>query len=643
MCGIAGIYSFQQGQAEDTLRVVQTMTSAIAHRGPDDDGFYADGPVTLGMRRLSIIDLASGQQPIPNEDKSVWVVLNGEIYNYRELRQDLLQAGHHLRTQSDTEVLVHLYEEQGADFVLRLNGMFAIALWDQKRQTLFLVRDRLGVKPLYYYHEPGRRLIFASEIKAILTVPRLHLDLDLQALYHYLVFRYVSGPRTMFRAVKKLLPGHMLVIRPDGVRDTEYWDIRHAKDRRTPDQYLEEFAHLLADSVAKRLISDVPVGIFLSGGLDSSAVTTLAAGLASGPLKSFSVAVDTKGELNEHAFARQVATLHGTDHHELTLSAGDFQQALTDFVWFMDEPVADPASIPLYYLARAARSHVTVVLSGEGSDELFAGYSTDMTIYRRAHSYQRIPPILRRHLLQPIARALFGADRVRDFLDTVERPLSDLNLRHPLAGMGLSQDLPNTLKTHLLTDEVAASIDFNGPDDLLTAYYRKTDATDFLDQRLYVTTKIWLPDDLLTKADKMTMAHSLELRVPFLDYRIVEFAASLPPSLRLQKVGRRTYLTKPLLRRLMAGKLPAALINRKKWGFMNPALPWLDGELREITQDTLRSARFRQRGWFNLEFVDKNLEGRGDPSYPHNRLLWKLLVLELWCRGFHDRVQGIHR
>lgn len=636
MCGIGGIYSYSPDSPPD-LPTVKAMTDAMVHRGPDDEGFHLDAHIGLGMRRLSIIDLPSGQQPIYNEDKSVCVVFNGEIYNYRELRLRLLQRGHELRTNSDTEVIVHLYEDYGEEFVHHLNGMFVIALWDQRRRQLLLVRDRLGVKPLYYYHEPGRRLVFASEIKAILRVPGLRLDLDLPALHQYLTFRYVPGPRTLFSTIKKLLPGHRLRVDQRGPVETQYWDISHRKQPgRSAASYLEEFDHLFTDSVQKRLISDVPVGIFLSGGLDSSSVAAVAAGLVDRPLKSFSVAVDAQGELDEHGFALEVARRYNTDHHAITISPRQFQEFLPSFVWFMDEPVADQAAIPLYYLAKAAREHVTVVLSGEGSDEIFAGYSTDMRAYNRLKYYQLLPRALRARVLEPLAYLAFDHTRVRDFVRRAEAPLADINLHGPLHGMGIASALPHVLEHSLIAPSLRPLVDFRGPEELLIAYYKKTDATHFLDQRLYVTTKVLLVDDLLTKADKMTMANSLELRVPFLDYRIVEFAASLPPNLRLKRIGRNIYLTKPLLRRLMKDRLPRSILTRRKWGFMNPAAAWVRNELREITQDTLRSQRFRERGWFDYAFVDTLLDAPNGPTTLNNGVLWRLLVLELWCREFFD-------
>jgi len=606
------------------------MSSTLDHRGPDDAGYFIDQDAGLGHRRLSIIDLEGGKQPIFNEDRSAAIVFNGEIYNYMDLREDLMARGHIFQTRSDTETIIHAYEEYGCAFVERLRGMFAIAIWDRRLRRLVLARDRLGLKPVYYWEGKGA-FAFASEIKALLQISQIRREVDPDALDLYLSLRYVPGPRTMFKGILKLQPGHILVLDPAGVHIRRYWDIEIGAETDAGDEEcLSGFERLLEESVRLRLMSEVPLGVFLSGGIDSSTILAVMRKAGNGePPRSFSIGYEaaTRGEeeSNELPFARQAAHAFDAQHHEYQLNSTEFKDAITKIVWHLDEPLADPSCIPLYFLSKLAREHITVVLSGEGADEILAGYG----IYRKMLALEglnrRFSPLA---WLAPKLAPFVPGHRIRNYLRLAGLTLED---RYTGVSRGL---LPGT-KAGLLT----------GSDDSLLhdlyASHAKADATSPLDRMLYQDLKIWLPDNLLMKADKMTMATGLELRVPFLDHRLVEFAFTLPQTLKIRH-GQGKYL----LRRAMARVLPDTILRRPKKGFPVPTEFWLRAELRDLVRDTLLCSGSACRQYFNNPVLEKIIAENEARVAGRHQDVWTLLVFEFWHRIFvreHASPVGVGR
>ncbi|MBI4322957.1 MAG: asparagine synthase (glutamine-hydrolyzing) [Candidatus Omnitrophica bacterium] len=620
MCGICGQVSFtdQLGDPEGIRR----MTATLTHRGPDDEGYYAAPHVGLGMRRLSVIDLVTGRQPITNEDRSVWVVFNGEIYNHQALRRELEAKGHRFTTHSDTEVIVHLYEEEGPECVRRLNGMFAFAIWDAKAQRLLLARDPLGIKPLYYALQDGR-LWFASELKALRADPRLRLTVDPSAVADYFTWLYIPSPYTIFQEAHKLPAGHYLLMSRDGARLERYWRVAFP-DGTPPRGSLQDEADQLLDllrgAVRRQMVADVPVGIFLSGGLDSSGVVALARECASGPLQTFSASFPGMGLYDESASARQVAEQFGCDHHELVISPSA-AEALEMVVRSCDEPFGDSSAIPLYYLARFAKTRVTVALSGTGGDDLFAGYRR-YQLSRLLPRYQRLPRLLRRGVAEVAAR-LPAHRRSR---------LGQWGL-YAKRFCGAAQDGATTLEAYLTT---LTCCDASLRRALLPAGLEAhpvhhgllhRPSGDPLELCLAADLATYLPDDLLAKEDRMTMAVGLEGRVPFLDQEVVEFALRLPGDLKL-----RGATTKYLLRRALRRVLPAGVAERPKHGFAVPVGEWILGELSEVFHDLVCAPTAHSRPWIDpavaQDALSRHRQGREDLS----QVLWALLVFEVWCR-----------
>ncbi len=632
MCGIAGIVRFDPG-ARVAPGELRAMARALEHRGPDDEGFHLAGNVGLAHRRLAIIDLDRGHQPLYNEDRSVALVLNGEIYNYRDLAADLAGRGHHLATRSDTETIVHLYEERGEAAVEALRGMFAFALWDERRRRLLLARDRLGIKPLYYFAGPGL-LVFASEIKALLEVPGVPREVDPEALDLFLSLRYVPGPRTLFRGIRKLQPGHLMVWDERGLRERRYWDLpRPDEAGPTLAEARRRFSELFEETVRLHLMSEVPLGVFLSGGLDSTAVLAAVSRLGEGGgaerIRTFTVgyrppaeAASANGEeaANEFGFARLAADAFGADHHELRLTDLDFRDFLVDLAWHLDEPVADPACVPLYFVSRMARDRVTVVLSGEGADEILGGYG----IYRRMLGLERAYRAVGRHLgpLVPFAARRLPGGRLRHWARLAGLPLAR---RYRGVSRGF---LPET-KAELLGCPSIAGRD-PGAEAVFGEHFRAAAGRPPLEQMLYADTKTWLADDLLVKADKMTMANSQELRVPFLDHRMVELAASLPSEL---KVAGGT--GKLLLREAMRGVVPRAILERPKKGFPVPTVPLLR-RLGGFSREVLLDRGSACRTWFDAVVVERLLDEHRRGVARWDQEIWCLLSFELWHGVFLD-------
>lgn len=606
------------------------MTTALCHRGPDDEGFLTSGPVGLGMRRLSIIDLAGGQQPISNEDGSVSVVLNGEIYNFQALRAELTAQGHHFATASDTESLVHGYEEYGDAFVTRLRGMFAFALWDERRQRLVVGRDRFGKKPLVYT-ELGGTLRFASELAALVedeTVPR---EVDPVALDAYLTYGYVPTPLTIYRQVFKLPPAHLLIWEHGRSRIHRYWQLEYTPKLQLDEaEAVERFWELFREAVRLRLSADVPLGAFLSGGLDSSAVVAAMSEVSDGPVRTFSIGFGHE-DYDELRYARQVAQRYGTDHHELEVRPSALA-VLPTLVRNYGEPYADSSAVPTYYVSQLAREHVTVALNGDGGDELFAGYERHWAALV-ASRLELLPRGLRQAGARALGAVLPGsverrtlARKLRRFaeaaaLSPFERYLRWLSVLQP------------ELKQSLYTDDFRARLGATDAARWLRAAVRGGAGLHPLDQILRVDTLLYLPDDLLAKVDIASMASSLEARSPFLDHELAGFVARLPVELKLR--GRRS---KYLLRQALATRLPRELLTRPKMGFGVPLGPWFRGELRPLLNNVLLSPAARERGYFKPDVVATLVAEHVTARRDHAPQLWALVMLELWQLAFVDRV-----
>ena len=627
MCGIVGIIN-HNGEAVDE-GLLSRMCEAIRHRGPDEDGFYLKGPVGLGMRRLSIIDLAGGQQPIPNQDRSAWIVFNGEIYNYLELRADLEKLGYHFRTNSDTEAIVHAYDRYGDDCPKYLRGMFAFAVWDERRQELFLARDRVGKKPILYA-QVGNQFIFGSEFTALLLHPAIGRDIDNRALDYYLSFMCVPAPLTIYKSIRKLEPGHSLRLRKAEIEITRYWqpDFSH-KLKISEEEAGEQAVALLRDAVKVRLMSEVPLGAFLSGGIDSSAVVALMSEESSSPVKTFSIGFDEQ-DFSELHHARRVAEHVGADHHEFIVKP-DALEVLPILVEHYGEPYADSSAIPTYYVARETRKHVTVALNGDGGDESFAGYERYAAM-RLAERYFHLPALLRESVINRAAELLPSSEakrsRVRDAkrflraasLPRVERYLRWVSVFDPIA----KRDLYSKEFRHETQDVHAI--------DTLNPWFAHANGAGIVDAALLTDIMTYLPNDLLVKVDIATMAVSLEARSPFLDHHVIEFAASLPERLKL-----RGLTTKYLLKRVLRKLLPAENLDRRKMGFGVPIGHWFRGELKPFLRDTLLSERSLRRGLFQPQQVANlvELHTREERDYAHQ--LWTLLMLELWFQRFIDQ------
>ena len=621
MCGIAGIVEVG-GRGVDRA-LLTAMTTAQAHRGPDGDGFVCRGGVGLGHRRLAIIDLVTGDQPMPNDDQSIWIVFNGEIYNYRELRTELEARGSRFRTQSDTEVILRAYEAYGAECVTRLRGMFAFAILDERARQVFLARDRVGIKPLVY-HWDGRRLLFASELKGILQAADVPRDLDLEALGEYLGYHYVAAPRTIFRAVRKLPPASTLTVSLDGgaPRVARYWTLRFAPQPRvTEDEWIEGLKAQLAHAVRSHMISDVPIGAFLSGGLDSSTVVALMAQASSTPVRTFSIGF-AETDFDELAYARQVAARYGTDHYELVVKPSALD-VLPKLAWHFDEPFADSSAIPTYYVSKITREHVTVALSGDGGDENFAGYRR----YARAQQlHERLDHGMLR-LAQPLLRLAAGALPVgapgqayAGFLGAGE-----LGRYHRL----MTYERSETLR-HLLTSDLRGSVAAPGPAGF-ARLVAELGAPDYVSALQLIDIHTYLPEDILTKVDRASMAVSLESRVPLLDHVLMEYAATIPSSLKLRE-GQ----GKHILKRAMASSLPGDILTRRKMGFGVPLGEWFRGELRELVRDVLLSRVARERGMFRPAAIARLLDAHEAGRRDYSARLWALVCLELWMGQWLD-------
>jgi asparagine synthase (glutamine-hydrolysing) len=629
MCGIFGVIHFSADRPISPT--VENALKLLEHRGPDEEGkWYGEG-IFLGMRRLSIIDLASGQQPIWNEDHSCGIVYNGELYNYLDIRPELISKGHIFRTNSDTEVILHAYEEWGNECLQHFNGMFAFAIWDSRRQTLFLARDRLGEKPLYYYRD-SQRLIFGSEIKAILADPTVPRELHLYGLANFLAFGHAVAPETIYRNIFKLLPGHYLLVENGNIRNKQYWDVGdepqvHRGAIFSEREYCELILNLLDDSVRRRMIADVPVGAFLSGGVDSSTVVALMKRHASGPVKTFSLGFDVGGAYNELADAKIVADYLGTEHHELHVSHADLVNLLVKLVYHYDEPFGDAAGFPVYLLSEFARQHVKVVLAGDGGDEIFGGYRRYAAdLY--APYYQQLPDFLTKRLFPKLVDRLPRLRRLKQLVHNL--PIVDPASRYASWLVCFSSDL----QAELLQPQIFQAVAEHDPGWYYPYYYARLKppaCVDHLNHLLYIDLKSWLPDAYMEKVDKAAMACSLETRLPLLDHRLVELAFHIPGQYKIQG-----WSTKQILKKAVSPLIPPSVLRKPKHGFAVPTDPWFRGDLKTFTYEVLFDQKTRQRGFFNMTFIEQLWKEHVHGQRLWDTHLWLLINFELWHRIFID-------
>ncbi len=634
MCGINGIAFSKKSKRKIDRRVLENMRDVQFHRGPDDGGIFTDENVGLGHRRLSIVDVSHGTQPMFNEDGSLVIIYNGEIYNHADYRAELEAKGHIYQTHCDTETILHLYEEYGAKCVEKLRGMFAFAIWDRREQTLFIARDRLGVKPLYYVHDREGNLFFGSEIKTLLEAGAVKPELNYNALPDQLANHGTSFDETLFKGVKRLLPGHTLLWQDGNLRIEEFWDVKFEPksepravatglNSHKRDQYfIEQWRELFTESVKLRLMADVPLGMFLSGGIDSSAIAAVMSEMVDEPIKTFSVGFAER-EANEFEYARIVANAYKTEHHEITITPEQFFAELPNLVWHEDEPLGFIASVPLYFVSKLAQKHVKVVLTGEGSDEILAGYgryAKAVSLLNYGEKYESVIPNFLREIVKSGA-SLVGGKLNRTFL-TRQSDIENLFLDNFAV-------FSKTMQNNLLSNETKARIAEQNPYVYQNKWLEKTDAKDVLDKLLYVDTKTYL-HELLMKQDQMSMAASIESRVPFLDHKLVEFTAQMPINMKLR--GKET---KFLLREAMKGILPEAILTRSKMGFPVPIGNWFRGRFKHIVDEYVLSERSLSRGIFNAEFV-REIAAKHKSGENHDERLWFLVNFEIWQRRFFD-------
>ncbi len=632
MCGITGAIWTDPKMGIDAA-LLRRMTDVIRHRGPDDEGQYRTDfqirppyesmpGIGLGFRRLSIIDLSTGHQPMCNEDESVWIAFNGEIYNYDYLRRRLEGSGHKFRTNSDTETIIHLYEDEGPDCFSHLNGMFAVALWDARRRRLVLGRDRLGKKPLVYRQDPGR-LLFASELKSILQVPGLPREIDPSAIDEYLTYQYIPHPNTIFRGYKKLPPGHWAVWQDDKLEVKPYWTPDFTFERRiTAKQAIEQLQELLENAVKIRMRSDVPLGAFLSGGIDSSIIVALMQKLSAEPVKTFTIGFPVK-EYDESGYAERVAN-HLQTHHTTLQVTPDAVEILPKLAWHYDEPFADSSAIPTWYVSELTRRHVTVSLSGDGGDELFAGYPRYRAV-ALAGMFDRMPPM--RSLIASRAwQMLPSSGRQKSFFRKAKRFSEALALPAERRYLDWISIFHEPRRAELYNDDFLACLTTD-PAAFIRSAWRRCQGRDAVTAASLTDLVTYLPCDLMTKVDIASMANGLEARAPLLDYRVVEFAASLPVGLKY-----RSGKGKWILREAFGHLLPAEVFTRKKMGFAVPLDYWFRNELRDLTRDTLLSDTAKSREFFRPESVRKLFDEHDQHYYDHSARLWALMMLEMWLR-----------
>jgi len=623
MCGICGMVLNDPRQVVDG-RVIQNMCDVIVHRGPDDEGQYVAGNVGLGMRRLSIIDLNTGKQPISNEDGTLWIVFNGEIYNFQSIRDELEKRGHRFKTRTDTETILHAYEQYGEACVQHLNGMFAFAIWDSRDQSLFLARDRLGKKPLYYLHDP-HRFIFGSEIKSILQAGDIPRRIDLEALDHFLTFEYIPAPLSIFQDIRKLPPAHTLRFKRGEIRVRSYWDMQVRSNGASPNELKTQLRDLLQDAVRLRLVSDVPLGAFLSGGIDSSTIVALMAQVMKEPVKTFSIGFEDS-TYNELHYARIIAEKFKTDHHEFIIKPNAVELSDT-LLKYLDEPFGDFSIFPTYLVSKMARQYVTVVLSGDGGDELFAGYDTYIADKIARKYYQQLPALLRHGLIPKLMNLIPPSSKKKGLINRAKRFVEGMSLPEQLEHVRWMIFLQQAEKEQLYTTDIQTGLVAVDPYRFIKNYFANVsrNGADAINRQMYVDVKTYLVDDILVKVDRMSMATSLEARAPFLDYRFVELAASIPGELKMQ--GKTTKL---ILKQAMEDLLPPEILYRGKEGFSIPIKNWLKKELKPLMMDTLAPDKLKREGFFNPDYVQTLIKQHLNGTENHSHRLWALIIFGRW-------------
>ena len=627
MCGIVGYVNADGSPADRSL--LERMNAAIRHRGPDEDGYLVDGGVALAMQRLAIIDLAGGQQPIHNADRTKWIVFNGEIYNYRDLRKDLESRGHQLYTNSDTEAILRLYDDYGADCLQHLRGMFAFAIWDSVERSLFIARDRVGKKPLLYSHRPNGDLVFGSEFTALLEHPAVSRDIDHQAIDAYLSYTCVPAPMTAYKEIRKLEPGNWLRWKGGEIQIERYWlpDFSNKIDI-SEEEAIEETTRLLRESTSLRMISEVPLGAFLSGGVDSSTVVALMAQESSTPVKTFSIGFEEE-DYSELKYARTVADHVGAEHHEFVVKP-DALEILPTLVEHYGEPYADSSAVPTYYVSRETRKHVTVALNGDGGDESFAGYER-YTAMRLAETYHKIPAFLRKPFIEFPASLVPTSEIKRSRVRDAKRFLQAASMHKVERYFQWNSAFDRTSKANLYTREFQQSLNGHDASEVLPKWFSKANGSGIIDATMLVDQMTYLPNDLLVKVDIASMANSLEARSPFLDHNVIEFAAKLPEKLKVSGAD-----TKSFLKKVAARLVPKDVIYRRKMGFGVPVGKWFRGEMKDFVREVLLSETSLNRGVIRPEAIRRYVEEHIDARQDHSFRLWTLLMLELWYRRFID-------
>ncbi|MEW5910429.1 MAG: asparagine synthase (glutamine-hydrolyzing), partial [Thermodesulfobacteriota bacterium] len=623
MCGICGIVYPESNRLVESADI-RKMCRVMIHRGPDDEGIWVGRNAGMGMRRLSIIDLETGNQPISNEDGSIWIVCNGEIYNHTELRETLIKRGHRFKTKSDVESILHSYEEYGDECSKYLNGMFAFIIWDEPKKRLLISRDRIGKKPLYYYFDKNR-FICGSELKAILQLDAIPRRIDFEALDQYLTFEYIPGPLTIFKDIRKLMPGHFLVLENGEIRSHPYWNIREAHNTESLSELKQHIRDLLQDSVKIRLMSDVPLGAFLSGGIDSSIIVALMSQVMDRPVKTFSIGFK-ESTYNELEYTRIIARRFKTEHHEFIIEP-DAVSLTEKLLGFLDEPLGDFSIFPTYLVSKMAREYVTVALSGDGGDELFAGYDTYIAD-RMASRYNRIPEWIRRNLIGKAIHAIPPSAKKKGLINRSKRFVEGLQLPERLRHVRWMVFLSEYEKDCLYSDGLKKEISGTDSYEYLYRYFDEADRydpADKLNQQLYVDIKTYLVDDIMVKVDRMSMAESIEARAPYLDYRFVELVASIPGNLKLNGMK-----TKWILKEAARDLLPKEILARGKEGFSIPIKNWLQNELKPMMMDILSPDRIRSGGVFDSGYVERLKSEHLKGTHNHSHRLWALMVFEIW-------------
>ncbi len=635
MCGICGIVSFTDKDIDENL--LGRMGSLLHHRGPDENGIYNKGRVGLSHYRLSIIDLSGGHQPMGNEDGSLWITYNGEIYNHLELRRELQQKGHKYATKSDTETILHAYEEYGPDVVNRLRGMFAFAIWDEKKSRLFCARDRFGIKPFYYY-ESNEKFVFASEIKAVLEDDSIQREMNIDSLPEYLFFGYPTQGRSMFENVSVLPPGHTLTINGSKTELHQYWDVpEHVSDESLPQEHYEnELERLLSESVRMHLMSDVPLGVFLSGGVDSSLIAAMAGRDLNNELNTFSVGYDDKHN-SELPYAKIVSEYLNTKHHEITISCRDFAENLPRLIWQEDEPIVFSSSVPLYMVSKLASEHVKVVLSGEGSDEIFAGYpkyaytmfNSNMMKWYKSLTPEFMRNSLIRPLLDNMPMPLKYKKKLRHTFFFYSPEVEDIYINNFFPGIRPEEQ--KRVLSSMFNERIAGKDSVKG----LIQYFNECPGTDFVSKVLYMDQKSYLLE-LLMRQDAMSMATSIESRVPFLDHKVVEYGATIPYKMKISG-----FEGKVILKKIAEKYLPNSIVYRKKMGFPTPMSSWFRNELSSNVSEILLGSRSRSRNMYDYNYIEAMLKKNNDGVIDWTEQIWRLVNLELWIRTFIDRDDNV--